>query len=57
METNRESKKENQKKKKKKMSYKKRKKRDGSGPRAGSYQRKKYGIGKRKKAGIKCPKR
>ena len=39
------------------MGYSKRKKRDGSGPRARSYQRKKYGIGKRKKAGVKCPKR
>lgn len=39
------------------MSYKKRKVRDGSGPYKGSYQRKKSKIGRRKKAGIKCPKR
>jgi len=38
------------------MSYSKRKKRTGSGPYKGSYQRKKYGIGRRRKAGIKCPK-
>jgi len=30
-------------------------KRDGTGPRKGSYQRNKYGIGKRKRAGQKCP--
>ena len=33
-----------------------RKKRDASGPFKGSYQRKKYGIGRRKEAGIPCPK-
>ena len=34
-----------------------RKKRDGSGPFKGSYQRTKSKIGKRRKAGQKCPKK
>lgn len=34
-----------------------RKKRDGSGPFKGSYQRKKSKIGKRKQAGVPCPKK
>lgn len=39
------------------MGYTKRKVRDGSGPRAGSWQRKKSKIGKRRQAGIPCPKK
>ena len=31
--------------------------RDGTGPKSGSYQRKKYGVGRRRKAGVKCPKK
>ena len=34
-----------------------RKKRDGSGPFKGSYQRKEKKIGKRKQAGVTCPKK
>ena len=32
-------------------------KRDGTGPYKGSYRRSKYGIGKRRASGKKCPKR
>jgi len=32
-------------------------KQDGTGPKQGSYQQKKYGIGKRQQAGKKCPKK
>ena len=32
-------------------------KRDGTGPYKGSYERKSGGLGKRKAAGVKCPKR
>ena len=39
------------------MSKTVRKKRDGSGPFKGSYQRTKSKIGKRKQAGIPCPKK
>jgi len=31
--------------------------RDGTGPYKGSYQRSKFGIGRRRQAGQKCPKR
>lgn len=31
-------------------------KRDGTGPKKGSYQQKKYGKGKRQRVGQKCPK-
>ena len=30
--------------------------RDGTGPRRGSYQQRKYGVGKRRRRGQKCPK-
>jgi len=40
------------------MSYTKRGKRDGTGPYKGSYIRRKGGkVGRRRRAGIKCPKR
>ena len=39
------------------MSKTVRKKRDGSGPFKGSYQRKTKKIGRRKSAGIPCPKK
>ena len=40
-----------------KLAKSRRGKRDGTGPRKGSYQQRKYGIGKRRKAGQSCPKR
>jgi len=39
------------------MSKKTRGKRDGTGPYKSSFQKKKYGTGRRKRAGKKCPKK
>ena len=38
------------------MSYTKRGRRNGSGPYKGSYQRKKNSTGRRRQAGLPCPK-
>lgn len=39
------------------MGYKIRGKRDGTGPYRGSFQRRQGGLGRRRSAGQKCPKR
>ena len=39
------------------MGRSRRGKHDGTGPRKGSYQQRKFGTGKRQRAGQKCPKR